>query len=78
MHLDPGEPVTTTPEPPSDFIAAIARGDFICVRQAADRLQIGYWTVWRRLRREEIPTHKLRGRRYLRAVDLENPALRVA
>jgi hypothetical protein len=70
--------VTTSNEPPHDFIAAIARGDFVCIRQAATRLHLGYWTTWRRLRREEVTTYKLRGRRYVAIADLENPALRVA
>lgn len=68
----------TYPEPPSDFIAEIVRGDFVCIRQAADLLRLGYWTAWRRLRREEVPTFRLRGRRYVAVADLQNPALRVA
>lgn len=68
----------TTDAPTPEVLAAIARGDLVTLRQAADRMAIGYWTIRRRLRRESVPTLPLRGRVYVAVADLENPALRVA
>lgn len=70
--------LTTTDLDTNALCAAIAAGDYVCIRQAADRLRLGYWTVWRRLRREAVPTFRLRGRRYVAVADLQNPALRVS
>ena len=69
--------ITTTNPNTDDLCAGIARGDFVNIRQAADLLQVGYWTGWRRLRREEVPTFRLRGRRYVAVAELARPALRV-
>ena len=63
---------------PSDALcAAIAGGDYLCVRDAARRTGIEYWALWRRLRRERFQTFRVRGRRYVSVSDLENPRLRV-
>lgn len=64
-------------EPSFDLYKSIASGDLICISAAAIKTGIGYWTIWRRIRREQVPTFRLRGRRYISVADLSNPALRV-
>lgn len=58
-------------------ITSIASGDCVCIREASNMTGIGYWTLWRRIRREAVPTYRLRGRRYVAVSALTNPALRV-
>ncbi len=60
-----------------DVLEGIANRRFLCLKEAANRLGLTYATGRRRILREGLPIWTLRGRRYVRAADLENPALRV-
>jgi hypothetical protein len=59
------------------LLESVAAGTHLTIADAARRSQIPYWKLWRRLRRDGVPTSRLHGRRYVSVDDLSRPSLRI-